>query len=171
MDKLSKVSKIFLTITIISFIIWFGSYITRQLYIFQFFEPENMELQSSITQSSLSDILSLMLPILLINMIAYSFFIFSFLILLFLAKISLKREGWLFIITLIVFFTAPFEFYLLSIDYKITSLLLINYFDPNEIIGLLRERIVFFNSFPIIIIFLFTSSIILYLFKPLRKTQ
>ncbi len=169
MDKLTKVSKIILSLTIISFIIWLGSYITRQLYVFQFFEPENLDLQTKINSASLPDIMFLMLPMLLTNLIAYSSFLVLFFLFILISRINLKNEGWLFIITMLLIITAPFEIYLLTIDFEIIVNILNSELDAFYIIDLLRDRMTILSSFAIIEVFSCFGIVFLAVFKPLKK--
>ena len=92
-------------------------------------------------------------------------FIITFLIFLISSKISLKQNGWLFIITLIVFVTFPFELYLITIDYKILTEVYSAGFNANQVLNLYIERFKVLGSFPIIEVLCYFAVIFLILFQ------
>ena len=79
-------------------------------------------------------------PVLTLILISYPVFLVSFVTFLFISKISLKENGWFFIITMIVVLTAPFEMYLLSIDFKIFRFVNSGIFDVNDVIYLMIAK-------------------------------
>jgi hypothetical protein len=87
------------------------------------------------------------------------------------SKLNLRRNGWLFIITMIIIITAPFEIYLSLIDYKIIRLGLANIYESNFILELIKERLTKLNSFSLIEIFSYLAIIFLTLFRPLQKSN
>lgn len=169
--KKNILSKILLSLCLTSFLIWLGSYISRQLLVYQLFEPINLELKSLYNVQNLMGILETVLPILVINLISYPSFLVLFFFYIFSSKIKIKNEGWLFIILMIVIITAPFELYLTLLDYKIVSLLYAGTFDSNAVVELIRERIVVLSSFPMIEVFSYIAAIFIAVFKPLRKNE
>lgn len=169
MDNLNKTSKVFLYITSIFFVMWLGGYIARNLVIYQFFEPQNLELREIFKNSSLNETLYTILPLFVINIFSFVFFLIFFISFLFLSKINLKYEGWLLIITLLIFVTAPFEIYLLIKDYEIAKNIYYHLANSNSIIELIRNRITVLSSFSLIEIFTYFGILFLVIFKPLRK--
>lgn len=171
MEKLTYISKTILFITLIFFVFWLGGYIARHLVIYQFFEPENLELKQLFQNSSLNVNLYLILPLLVFNIISYIIFLITFILFLFVSKINLKNEGWLLITTLIIFITAPFEIYLLIKDYEISKSIYHNLTDAITIINSIRNRITLLNGFSLIEIFSYCAIVFLLVFKPLRKSK
>lgn len=169
MTNLNKVAKIILGTTVIFFIIWIGGYIARQLVVYRFFDAETMELLELYNSETLTQVLQTVLPLFVLNIITFSLFLLSYLFFLVISKISLRQEGWLFIITLIIVITAPFEIYLLKIDYNIIRSIYSLHSDPMVIIELIRDRILTINSFSLIETFSYLGVIVLALFKPLQK--
>ena len=169
MQNLSKPSKIFLFLTELFFVLWLGGYVLRQIVVYQFFEPENLSLKLSIGSSSLSDILLIILPVFVFNIVTYAGFLVTFIVFLFISKISLKKEGWLFISVLIVAVCAPFEIYLLAKDYKIATTIYSMSFDPTAVMNEIRERLVTLSSFSLIEIVSFIGIIFLSVFQPLKR--
>jgi len=169
--KKNILSKILLSLCLISFIVWLGSYISRQLLVYQLFEPINLELKNFYNVQNLTGVLETVLPILVINFISYPSFLVLFFFYIFSSKIKIKNEGWLFIILMIVIITAPFELYLTLLDYKIVSLLYAGTFDSNAVVELIRERIVVLSSFPMIEVFSYIAAIFIAVFKPMRKNE
>jgi len=171
MENLTKTSKVLLYFTSLFFILWLGGYVARHLSIYQFFEPENLELRTIFNKVVLQSHLYLILPLIVFNIITYIFFLISFILFLFISKINLKLEGWLLIITLIIFITAPFEIFLLIKDYEIAKNIYYNLSDANSIINMLRDRITILSSFSLIEIFSYCGVLFLIIFQPLRKVK
>src|SRR3989339_260769 len=124
-----------------SFIFWLGSYISRHLVVYQLFEPEGLVLRSVYDVENLKTVWITISPLIVSNIIAFPIFVVLYAIYLIVSKDSLKKEGWLFISTLIILVTAPFEIFLLLKDYKIISLIYSSVIDSNKVLELVRERI------------------------------
>jgi len=110
-----------------------------------------------------------MVPAYWLTLISYIIFFIFFILFLTTAKLNLRNNGWLFIITLLVLLTFPFEAYLMSIDFKTITLLTGNSINPEELLDLIIKRFKFFNSFPVIEIFCYFAVIFLIIFQPLTK--
>ena len=167
MKNLTKLSKTFLFITILSGALWMGSYLLR-LFIVNWLFEENFISKAYINEQNLPGILTSLTPALVTPLILYIVFVLSFILFLATSKISLKQKGWLFIITILVFITFPFEIYLISIDYKILSFLLSENFNSSEVIKLVVDRFKIFGGFPLIELFCYSAIIFLVLFRPLE---
>jgi hypothetical protein len=85
------------------------------------------------------------------------------------SKISLRFNGWLFIILIAVMITLPFEIYLMLIDYKIIIALNNGSFDSTQIINLLKDRIKDLSSFSIVAVLTYLSFFYFIVFQPLTK--
>jgi len=168
MEKLNKLSKIFLYISTLSGIIWLGSYISRILVTYQLFKPKGLQLKDYVNEQNLYGILYTISSAISITFVLFIVFLISFFIFILTSKINLKKEGWLFITLVIILITAPFEIYLMTIDYKIISKVFFSIFDSNEILQLYVKRIKQINSFPLIEIFSYFGIIYLFLFQPLK---
>jgi fucose permease len=57
----------------------------------------------------------------------------------------------------------------MTIDWDIISRLRSESFNPNDIIGLIKDRFKIFSSFPVIEIFCYFAIVFLLIFKPLTK--
>lgn len=169
--KQNTFSKILLSLTLITAVLWLGSYVARQLAVYQLFEPLNLDLKSFYNSQNLSGALETIFPVLVLNLVSYPVFLVLFFVYVFTSKIKIKNEGWLFIILMIVIVTAPFELYLSFMDYKIVKLLIATSFDTSTVIDLLRKRITILSSFPMIEVFSFAAAIFIMIFKPLRKNE
>jgi hypothetical protein len=170
MNKLSLTPRIILYITISFFAVWLGGYIARQIAIYPLFDPIELSLKTAYV-NHLEAVFYTLLPLILLNIISFSCFIISFILFLLTSKLNLKINGWLFIIVLIVFVTAPFEIYLSLIDFKIIKAILNNIQEVNPILDLLRERMVKLSSFSLIEVFSYLAIIFLALFQPLTKSN
>lgn len=169
--KQNLTSKIVLSLTLSAFSVWLGSYVARQLLVYQLFEPQNLDLKSFYNPQNLAGALETILPMLVTNLISYSIFLVLFIVFIFTSKIKIKNEGWLFIILMIVIITAPFELYLSYIDLKVVRLLYQTSFEPNVAVDMLRKRITVLSSFPSIEVFSYVAAIFIMVFKPLRKNE
>lgn len=169
MKDQNLLSKIFAFLTVLSGSIWLGSYAERMIISYQLFDID-MNIMPYVNQQNLSGILVTITPAVYTTFIVYLFFIFAFTIFLFFSKISLRENGWLFIIAVIVYLTLPFETYLLTIDYKIISALSFSdVIDAEYIVSLIKDRFTTLSSFPIIIFLSYCSLIYFLLFRPFTK--
>jgi hypothetical protein len=169
MKNLNKFSKYILYIMCISGAVWLGSYITRLFVTYHIFQGNDFILREYITQQNLNEIFFTLKPAFLTSLILYTVFFVSFIVFLSTAKIKLKHNGWFFITTIIIFFTFPFEAYLMNIDYKIVMLLSGNGYNRSKILNLIIERFKVFGSFPLVEIFCYFAIIFLIIFQPLTK--
>ena len=168
MENISKISRTFLYVAFLFFILWLGGYIARQIYIFQLFEPEELSLRDFFINKNLSGVFYSFIGLLLYNIISFLVFILFFSLFLLTSKINLKQEGWLLITVIIVFLTAPLEIFLLTFDFNIVSRLLSAAFSNYTILTLLRERMTILGSFPLAEIFAYIFITYLILFRPFR---
>lgn len=170
MKNLSKFSRLLLFIACLSGSLWLGSYMTRLFITYRLFEDTDFILKPYYNTTNLSEVLLTLFPAFMSTLILYSIFVIFFVLFLIVTKPNLKQNGWLFIITLLVLVTFPFEVYLMNIDYKIILLINSDSFNPNEVIELIKDRFKVFSSFPVIEIFCYFAVIFLIIFRPLTKT-
>ena len=169
MKDQNLLSKIFALLAVLSGSIWLGAYAERMIISYQLFDID-MNMMPYLNQQNLSGILVTIAPAVNTTFILYILFIFAFTTFLFSSKISLRENGWLFIIVVIVYLTLPFEAYLLTIDYKIISALnFSDVIDAEYVISLIKDRFTTLSSFPIIIFLSYCSMIYFLLFKPFKK--
>ena len=171
MININRFSKFILFIACLSGSLWLGSYMTRLFVTYRIFEETDFILRPYYNTGNLSEVLLTLLPAFTSTFVLYIIFFLFFIIFLIFSKINLKQNGWLFIITILVLVTSPFEAYLMSIDYKIISLVGNESFNPNDVIELIKERFKVFSSFPVIEIFCYFAIIFLLIFKPLTKNN
>jgi hypothetical protein len=169
MNTLNKTSRIFALLSIITCSLWIGAYITRLFLSYQMFEALDLSLKAYITSANLAGILVTLLPSVTTTFVLYICFIFSFILFIISSRISLRNNGWLFIISLIILITLPFEIYLMTIDYHIIINLNYGTFNSTEIVDLFVRRIKILGSFPLIEIFCYLSFYYFLLFRPLSK--
>jgi hypothetical protein len=167
MKELSRFSKILLFLAFLSGSLWIGAYLTRLFLAYQLFEAKDLALKSFVNQQNLSGILYSMLPAISTSFILYIVLLVTYTAFLLTSKISLKKNGWLFIISLIIYLTMPMEAYLMTIDYKMITQLNSGAFDPGFVLSLLTDRIKVLSSFPLVEIFCYFSIVYFILFQPL----
>lgn len=171
MNKLNKISKLFLFLFAVSAAIWIGSYITRLSLFYQIFNANEFTLKENITEQNLYEIFKVLSPAVSVNVIFFTFMTLSFIIFLTKSKLNLKQNGWLFISTVLIFITAPFEIYLMSIDVNILMQVMRDNFIPNQILDLVVKRFTRLSSFPIVEFLSYFAVIYLFIFQPLTKSD
>ncbi len=168
MENLSKVSKFLLFLCSLSFILWSGTYFSKFLLLYQFYEPE-MTLKPAFANIDFMPIFNTISSVMGFNIIFYPLFLVTLICFFVFTKFSIKTEGWFFIILSFSILTAPFEIYSLTYDYKIINLIYSGSGNAESILALVKEKIISLGSFPFVQ-FLFIGAIVfLTVFKPLRK--
>jgi hypothetical protein len=167
MKKISKISAIFLTITSLACILWMGSYLLRMFLTYQLFDETLSTYKSYINEQNINGILITLNPSVITPFILYIIFIVFFILFLLTSKLSLKQNGWLFIIMILVLVTFPFEIYLMTIDYKIFTLVSKGIFQSSEITALIIRRFKDLSSFPLIELLCYCAVVFLAIFKPM----
>ena len=170
MKNLNTISKIFLYLTTVSGIIWFGSYITKLALSYQLFQGHEFSLNYYLNSQNLTAVFLTLNVDTILTAISYIVFILSFIIFLASSRLSLKVNGWLLIVSLIILITLPFETYLMTIDYKVFQMLQ-NGFNSMDILNLYIKRFKVLGSFPIIEVLSYFAIIFLVLFKPLQAAK
>lgn len=165
-NKSSAFEKTFLFLTVLSGSLWFGSYTLRLIIEYQLFQERDFILKPFVTDQNLGGILIVLLPAFMLTLIIYLVFIICFIIYLFASRLKLKENGWLFISSVLIFITCPFELYLMSYDYKIASAVYSGNFDPHFVLNLIIKRFSSLSSFPVIEIISYIAVIFFLLFKP-----
>ena len=158
--------KVLAFLSLLSGIIWLGSYLTRMIISYSHFDIR-LSLLVTADNEVLKSILMTVNPAVIATFISYIIFIITFTLFIIFSKINLKKNGWLFIIVLIVYVTFPFEAYLMTFDYKLIYELNFNkLFNPGYCMGLIRERFIRLNGFPVVIVLSYCSIVYFLLFKP-----
>src|ERR1039457_4357051 len=167
MNKLNKTSKIFAYLALITCSLWVGTYLSRLFLSYQLFVAQDLSLKPYITSANLAGILTTLLPAVTSTFVLYICFIVSFALFIIVSHIKLRNNGWLFIISIIILITLPFEIYLMTLDYSIITQLNYGTYNTSDIINLFVRRIKVLGSFPLIEIFCFLSFYYFILFRPL----
>lgn len=168
---MQKVSKIFQYLSVVCGAIWLGADLSRTMLTFYLFQGNKFELKPFINNGFLQPFFYFVNPLILITIITYLAFLVSFLLFISTSSIKLKLNGWLFIILILVITLAPFELYLIKLDYKIMMSVFYSAFDPKFILLRTIERFKVLGSFPLIHLFSFLAIIYLLIFQPLKKNE
>lgn len=171
MRNFTKPAKTFLFISVLSGVLWLGSYLLKIFLLYYLFQERDFALKTYLNDQNLHAVLSSFLPLFASPLILFSVFLLFFILFLITSKISLKENGWLFISSILIFITCPFEIYLMTIDFKIFGLINSGSFVPAEIIQLIIKRFSIFSSFPIIEVACYIAAVFLFLFQPFKKVQ
>lgn len=171
MKNNNLISKTFLFLSLLFGSLWFGSYLTRILITYQLFLPTDFIFKPYVNPANLSGIITTMNPAVFTTIFSYIGFLISLIVFLLVAKPYLKKNGWLFLSILIVFITAPFEIYLLTIDFKIVMEVNSGVFQNDRIIGFIVERFKVLGSFPAVHFFSYIAAVFFIAFKPLTMKE
>ncbi len=166
MKKNNILSSIFGFLALASGSIWFGAYIARLSTLYQMFESIELTLKNYVTNNNLSAIVQTISPMVYLTFFAYLVLILTFTLFIIFTKLKLKENGWLFIISMIIYLTLPFEAVLLVTDFKLIVLLINNQFASEEVLKLMKERITLLSSFPIILLLSYLSLPFFLIVKP-----
>jgi hypothetical protein len=171
MNSLTKTAKFLLYVFVASGAIWLGSYIARLSAFYQLFQATEFTLKEFVNNQNIAGIFQTLIATVSINLIFYLLMIVAFILFVITSKLNLKHNGWLFISLVLILLTAPFEFYLMLIDYKIIMIVLNEGFNPQDVLNLVIKRFTILSSFPIVEILSYFAIIYLFLFQPLSGTR
>jgi len=166
MKKKNNSSLLFGYLAFTSGSIWFGASISRLLTTYQMFEETEFALKNYITNENLSAIFQTTFPIVNLTFYSYIVMIITFTLFLIFSSLKLKENGWLLIVSLIIYLTLPIESILLMIDYKLILLFMDEQFGSEQILKLVIERMSRLSSFPIILILSYLTIPFFLVFKP-----
>jgi len=166
MKKNSNLSSVFGYLALTAGSIWFGAYVARLLTTYQMFEETEFALKNYLTNANLSTIFQTTFPIVNLTFYSYIVMIIAFTSFLISSRIKLKKNGWLLIISLIIYLTLPIESLLLMVDYKLIVLFMNEQFGSEKILTLIIERMSKLNSFPIILVLSYLTIPYFLVFKP-----
>ena len=168
MKKRKLLSSIFGSFALVSGSIWLGAYVARLITIYQMFEPIETTLKNYINGNNLPAVIQTIFPLVNLTFFSYLVMIITFTIFITSTDLKFKENGWLLIISLIIYLTLPFEFLLLIIDYKLIVIFMSEQFASGEILKLIVDRITILSSFPIILVLCYFTMPFLIVFKPFR---
>jgi len=172
MNKLKTVPKILAFIAVVSGVLWLGSYVVRLILSYNLFLENDFVLKEFVTQENLQAILLSIAPTITLSSVLYLVFIAGFTIFLLTSRMSLKRNGWLFIIAAIIYLTLPFEIYLIvKIDYKLIMAFISGIDDANSFLSLMIDRFKVLGSFPIILIWCYITIPYFLVFRPFTTSE
>ena len=166
MKKRKILSSIFGSIALVSGSIWLGANVARLIITYQMFEPAETTLNSYLYGNNLSAVIQTIFPLVNLTFFSYLVMIIAFTIFVISTNLKFKENGWLLIITMIIYLTFPFEFILLTIDYKLIIHFVNGQFTSGEILKLIIERLNILSSFPVILILCYFTIPFFLVFKP-----
>jgi hypothetical protein len=169
MKKISKISASFLIVASAACIFWMGGYLVRLFLSYQLFDETVTAYKYYVNEQNIRGILITLNPAVVTTFILYLVFLAFYFLFLFTAGLNLRKNGWLFIITVLILFTAPFEIYLMTIDYRIFSLVNTGEFRNTEVISLVIKRLKILSSFPLIELLSYCAVVFLAIFKPMTR--
>jgi len=159
-------STIFGSIALVSGSIWVGAYVARLITTYQMFETTETILKGYLNGNNLPAVIQTTFPLVNLTLFTYLVMIITFTVFIITTDLKFKENGWLFIISMIIYLTLPFEFILLTIDYKLFVYFISEQFTSGEILKLIIERITILSSFPVILIMCYFTIPFFLVFKP-----
>ena len=171
MKDINTSSKILASIALITGALWLGTYTVRLTIMYTLFEETELVLRSFVSNQNLPGILETIASVINLTFVLYILFIISFSLFLIVSKVNIKENGWLFIISVIIYFTMPFEIYLMTIDYKLIINLNFSEMNPELAINLIKDRLEKLSSFPVILVLSYLTIPVFLIFKPFNKRQ
>lgn len=166
MKNRDSFSSTFGFLALVSGSIWFGSYVARLIVTYQLFEPEDLVLKSYVSNANLPEIIRTIHPLINLTFFSYIIFIVLFTLFVISSKLKFRENGWLLIISMIVYLTFPLEAIFMSMDYRMIILFFDSNFTSDEILKLITERLSILNSFPIILFMSYLTIPYFLVFKP-----
>ncbi len=171
MKKINKISAAFLTVATLACILWMGSYLVRQMLSYQLFDETITFHKDYLNKQNLDAVLTTINPVILTTFVLFIGFLVFYFLFLITSGLNLRKNGWLFIITVLISITAPFEIYLMTIDYSIFTDVNYGTFNNGEIIGLIMKRLTIFSSFSLIELLCYCAVVFLAVFKPMTMEE
>lgn len=146
--------------------LWLGAYTTRLILTYNLFKEGELVLKYFVNNSNITEIFQAFEPLYFITFITYLIFIICFTIFLISSRLRFKENGWLFIISIIIYFTLPFEAILMAIDYKLILMHITGNFNSEIALTLIIERLETLGGFSVILILCYLSIPYFFIFKP-----
>lgn len=162
-------SKWYLFGLIISGILFLGGSIYRAIISYTLFEPFSLIVRNDITYETLKQTLILIGNVNVYILISYPILLFFLIVFIVSSKISLKVNGWLFMIVILFGLFLPVEIYVGYLDLKLSTLVLFTDFNTNLALSLLIARIGALGGLPAIAFLCYITAIWLAIFQPLKK--
>jgi hypothetical protein len=164
--KNKKLSNSLAFVSIVLGALWLGAYVTRLILTYNLFEEGEFKLKNFINSTNLGGIFLAFEPLYYITFITFVLFIICFTLFLISSSLRFKENGWLFIISIIIYFTLPFEVILMTIDYKIISSYFAGNFNSELTLTLSIERLQLLGGFSVILILCYLSIPYFIIFRP-----
>ncbi len=162
-------TKIYLFILIIVGLFWLGGSIYRAIVAYTLFEPFSLIVKSQLSYDILKQTLKLIGNINVYILFSYPLVLIFYYLFIRSSRVSLKKEGWLFMITMIFVLFFPVEIFLTYLDINYTYQVLLTEFNTNIALSLLIQRIGALGGLPAIALLCYLTSIWLAIFQPLRR--
>ncbi len=171
MKKISKISSSFLTVASLACIFWMGSSFIRLMLSYQMFDQTITSKKDYLNEQNLKAVLTTINPAVMTTFVLFIVFLIFYFLFLVTSKLNLRRNGWLFIITVLILVTAPFEIYLMTIDYSIFTKVNSGLFNNSDVLNLIMKRLTVISSFSLIELLCYCSIIFLAIFKPMTREE
>lgn len=162
-------TKIYLFILIIVGLFWLGGSIYRAIVAYTLFEPFSLIVKSELSYDILKQTLKLIGNINVYIIFSYPLVLIFYFLLVRSSEASLKKEGWLFMITMIIILFFPVEIFLIYLDVNYAFQVLLTDLNTNIALSLLIQRIGALGGLPAIAFLCYLTSIWFAIFQPLKR--
>jgi len=168
--------KILVLIFALAYMLWFGVNFARTTIAFDIISPTEEYIIKDISPDALEYGVYLYTSMSLYSTVGYILALTIFSLLLFITRSTFKRRGWLLIVAILFYLSAPIEIYKVYYDIMLSKSIFLdgitNFFSPEiKLYFVDRFSNVVFNSFSTISFFSHLTAILFLVFKPLDRTQ
>ncbi len=171
MYTLTKSSKIWLFIIIVSAVFWLGGINVRALLGNELLNYDEFAFRTSIPPDEENTIFKMICYSSILIMISYVITFVSALFFVFNFKLSLKQNGWYLMCIILFFLFSPVEFYTYFLDLKFIQLFYTRPVNHDGLLKIFGERLGFLKGVPWIALLSYYAIIFISIFKPLSKTK
>jgi len=171
MYKLSKISKVWFFVLIVSGIFFLGGINVRALIGNELLNYDEFSFRISIPPDEENMIFKMISYSSVFIMVSYLVAFISAIFFAVSSKINIRENGWYLMCLMLFFVFSPVEFYTYFIDVKFIQLFYQKPVNHDELLKLFGERIGFLKGVPWIALLSYYAIIFIAIFKPLRKTK
>ena len=171
MENINKVSKTILFFLSLSYSLFTGGYFIRHLAVYQLFEENSLRIKDMFLVSDAIGNYFIIFVLVFSNAITYVFFLILFITFLVFSKLNLKVNGWLFISSVIILLTSPFELYLIYWDMEFVGYIINEVTDISLLSSSLIVRYENLSGFPLIHFLSLILIPFLFIFQPFKNIK
>lgn len=164
-------TKFYLVVLLLSSLVWFSSFIVKNIEISKLLEFGTIEFSSSLTPENELSSYRALARYSIVSFVSYSIVITSAMLFVVTTNRSFKQEGWLLMSAILLFLFVPVEFLCFWYDWKIVGLTYWGNWPLEEFRKAFLRRITALAGLPFIAQLCYFTIPILVIFKPLKNKE